>query len=169
MKKINTTAYHPQTDGLVENFNHTLRAMIAKHTKKFGCGWDMYLPQLLFAYRTKPHETAGESSFYLLYGRDTKLPTETAFTQPWSPYLIDIEDYRTKLTVGLTESWKQARQNVRKAQTNQKKYYDQHSIEVDFKVGERVMVYMPQEAQGKNRKLALPYHGPYRIATGSTD
>ena len=25
------------------------------------------------------------------------------------------------------------------------------------------MVYMPQEAQGKNRKLALLYHGPYRI------
>ena len=24
MKKINTTAYHPQTDGLVERFNHTL-------------------------------------------------------------------------------------------------------------------------------------------------
>ena len=36
MKKTNTTAYHPQTDGLVENFNRTLRAMIAKHAKTFG-------------------------------------------------------------------------------------------------------------------------------------
>jgi len=36
MKKTNTTAYHPQTDGLVENFNSTLRAMIAKHAKTFG-------------------------------------------------------------------------------------------------------------------------------------
>lgn len=54
-KKINTSAYHPQTDGLVENFNLTLRAMIAKHAKKLGRNWDVYLPQLLFAYRTKPH------------------------------------------------------------------------------------------------------------------
>ena len=169
MKKVNTTAYHPQTDGLVENFNRTLRAMIAKHAKKFGCEWDVYLPQLLFAYRTKPHESTGESPFYLLYGRDAKLPTETAFTRPWSPYLVDIEDYRTELTVGLTESWKQAKQNVCKAQTKQKKYYDHRSKEIDFKVGERVMVYMPQEAQGKNHKLALPYHGPYRILEVQTN
>ena len=28
---------------------------------------------------------------------------------------------------------------------------------------------MPQEAQGKNRKLALPYHGPYRILEVQTN
>ena len=33
MKKVNTTASHSQTDGLVENFNKTLRAMLAKHVK----------------------------------------------------------------------------------------------------------------------------------------
>ena len=169
IKKVNTTAYHPQTDGLVENFNRTLRAMIAKHTKKFGREWDVYLPQLLFAYCTKLHESTGESPFYLLYGRDAKLPTEAAFAQPLSPYLVDIEDYRTELTVGLTESWKQAKRNVRKAQTKQKKYYDHRSKEINFKVGERVMVYMPQEAQGKNRKLALPYHGPYCILEVQTN
>ena len=30
MQKLNTTAYHPQADGLVENFNRTLRAMLDK-------------------------------------------------------------------------------------------------------------------------------------------
>ena len=50
MAKINTTAYHPQTDGLVENFNRTLRAMLAKHSKEFGPEWDIYLQHLLFAY-----------------------------------------------------------------------------------------------------------------------
>ena len=44
MKKINTTYYHPQTDGLMENFNKTLRSMIAKHAKQFGMDWDKYLP-----------------------------------------------------------------------------------------------------------------------------
>ena len=162
-KKTNTTAYHPQTDGLVENFNRTLRAMIAKHAKKFGRDWDLYLPQLLFAYRTKPHESTGESPFYLLYGRDARLPTEAALSTPKSPYVVSVDDYKTELTIGLTESWKQARNNIKKAQTRQKSYYDRKAKEIDFQPGGHVMVYMPHEDQGKNRKLALPYHGPFRI------
>ena len=34
--KLSTTAYHAQTDGLVENFNRTLRAMVAKYAVKYG-------------------------------------------------------------------------------------------------------------------------------------
>ena len=29
--KVNTIAYHPQTDGLVERFNRTLLSMLANH------------------------------------------------------------------------------------------------------------------------------------------
>ena len=44
--KVNTTAYHPQTDGLVECFNRTLIAMLAKTSKKRGRDWDRRLPYL---------------------------------------------------------------------------------------------------------------------------
>ena len=50
-KKVNTTAYHPQTDGLVEWFNRTLTAMLAKSVEKRGPEWDERLPYVLFAYR----------------------------------------------------------------------------------------------------------------------
>ena len=40
MKKVNTTASHPQTDGLIENVNRTNRAMIAKRAHKFRNDWD---------------------------------------------------------------------------------------------------------------------------------
>ena len=36
MKKINTTAYHPECDGMVERFNRTLKTMIRKHVDLFG-------------------------------------------------------------------------------------------------------------------------------------
>ena len=32
-KKVNTTGYHPRTDGMVERMNRTLIGMIAKHTE----------------------------------------------------------------------------------------------------------------------------------------
>ena len=63
MKKVNTTACHPQTDGLVENVNRMIRAMIAKHAHKFRNDWDKCLHQLLFAYHIKPHDSSGGSPF----------------------------------------------------------------------------------------------------------
>ena len=48
--KLNTTAYHPQTDGLVERFNHTLTPMLSKTMEKNGKNWDRQLPYVLFAY-----------------------------------------------------------------------------------------------------------------------
>ena len=49
--KINTTAYHPQTDGLVERFNHTMTSMLAKTVQRGGRDWDQRIPYVLFAYR----------------------------------------------------------------------------------------------------------------------
>ena len=93
MRKLNTTAYHPQGDGLVEIFNRTLQAMLAKHAQEFGSAWDLHLQQLLFAYQSRPHASTGESPFYLLYGCDPQFPTETAFSKPHSVYQVDVEDY----------------------------------------------------------------------------
>ena len=163
MRKINTTAYHPQGDGLVENFNRTLQGMVAKHAKTFGPEWDLYLQHLLFAYRSKPHASTGESPFYLLYGRDPRVPTETALTKPRTPYQVDLDDYRIELTHGLTEAWKLAKKNIGMAQHKQKAQYDKQAKARAYHPGDRVMVYMPHEHSGKKRKMALPYHGPYRI------
>ena len=124
MKKINTTAYHPQTDGLVENFNRTLRAMLAKHSKQFGMDWDKHLQHLLFAYRTKPHGSTGESSFYLLYGRDARLPTESTLQSSPPLHMLDVGDYRTELVIGLSTAWDMARKSIEKAQSKQKFQYD---------------------------------------------
>jgi len=40
IRKINTSAYHPQTDGLVERFNRTLTDMLAKTVDHCGTDWD---------------------------------------------------------------------------------------------------------------------------------
>ena len=63
--KLNTTAYHPQTDGLVERFNGTLAQTLSMFVSSNQKDWDQHLPQVLFAYRVSPNATTGESPFYL--------------------------------------------------------------------------------------------------------
>ena len=164
MKKINTAGYHPQSDGLVEKFNSTLINMIAKCCETRQHDWDEYLPFLLFAYRSCVQESTRESPFCLLYGRDARLPTETALSQPESPpYLVDVEDYRTHLVSRMSHAWKLAQERIQQAQKAQKTQYDRRVTGGPLKVGDRVMVYQPNDMQGKTWKLARPYHGPYRI------
>ena len=121
------------------------------------------MQQLLFAYRVKPQDSTGESPFYLLYGRDARLPTETAVSRPLTPYQENLDDYRASLVAGLSEAWAAAKQSIGKSQKRQKRQYDKRTKSAKYQVGDRVMVFMPHETQGKNRKLALPHHGPYRV------
>jgi len=69
ISQIQTSPYHPQTDGLAERFNRTLKAMIRKLVSKEGEDWDRLLPYVLFAYCEVPQSTTGFSPFELLYGR----------------------------------------------------------------------------------------------------
>ena len=76
IKPIRTTPYHPQTDGLVERFNGTLKAMLKRTVSKEGKDWDRLLPYLLFAYREVPQASTGFSPFELLYGRNVRGPLD---------------------------------------------------------------------------------------------
>ena len=155
--KINTSGYHPQTDGLVEKFNSTLQCMISKASDKNPTEWDKQLPLLLFAYRSVVQESTKKSPFFLLYGRDPRLPTGMILEGTRTTYLVDIEDYQTELFINLTKAQQLALEK-------QRTFYDrQTSSSPKYGVGDRVMVYMPGETTEKDRKLTRPYHGPYCI------
>ncbi|KAG6921288.1 hypothetical protein G0U57_008804, partial [Chelydra serpentina] len=68
IQALRTSVYHPQTDGLVERFNRTLKAMIRKVVSRDGKDWDTY-------YLTSCSPSGGSASlhsfspFELLYGR----------------------------------------------------------------------------------------------------
>ena len=162
VKKINTTAYHPQTNGLTERFNRTLTDMLAKRVEKNGKDWDTHLPFVLFAYRASTQESTKESPFYLMYGRDPRLPTALEMDN-MSCEEMDVDSYKREVSTKLSEAWELAKNNNKKAQSKQKALYDRQTKSPQFSVGDRVFVYMPAAKACKAYKFARPFYGPYRI------
>lgn len=124
VKKMNTSGYHLQCDGLVEKFNSTLTGMVAKSAESQACDWDRHLAYLLFSYRVSVQDSTKESPFFLLYGRDAGLPTESAYHNQEQPTWLILTITRQNLIVtSLSEAWKIAQENINVAQSKQKTQY----------------------------------------------
>ena len=74
VKQLFTSAHHPQTNGMVERFNSTLKDMLASLAVEFGSQWVDVLQSATFAYNTSYHGTIGMTPYYCLFGREAITP-----------------------------------------------------------------------------------------------
>ena len=124
IRKLNTTAHHPQCDGMVERFNRTLKTLLRKHASKFGSQWDKYISGALWAYRNAPHDSTGEKPSFLLLGVDCRTPTEAALLPPNELEATEVSDYREEVIPSLSTARKLAAESIKIAQARYKGSYD---------------------------------------------
>jgi hypothetical protein len=160
--KINTSAYHPQTDGMVERFNSSLLKMLASYTASNQQDWDLWLPYVLFAYRTAPHSTTKLSPFMLLYGREANHPGDTMFPEPPIQYMEE-STYADILPRFLNKAWQIAKDNIQEAQEQYKSRYDRNATPHPFQIGEQLLIHTPQPRKGLSPKLQKLWSGPFTI------
>ncbi|XP_020979550.1 uncharacterized protein LOC110272078 [Arachis ipaensis] len=77
-----TSVEHPQANGLAEAANKVILAGLKCHLQDAKVAWVEELPQVLWAYRTIPYSTTGESSFRHAYGMETMIPVEVGERSP---------------------------------------------------------------------------------------
>ena len=161
VKSIRTTPYHPQTDGLVERFNQTLKQMLRKVMSEEGRNWDRMLPFVLFAYREVPHTSTRFSPFELIYGRDVRGPLEV-LKEAWTGSMqedSDILTYVTRVYLRIATAKELVEQNLKLAQKKQKKWYDKRARDLVLQEGEKVLLLLPTRSE----KLLAKWRGPYKV------
>ncbi|KAL1246972.1 hypothetical protein QQF64_034274 [Cirrhinus molitorella] len=160
---IRTSAYHPQTDGLTERFNQTLKNMLRKFVSDTGRDWDKWLPFLLFAYREVPQASTGFSPFELLYGWQVQGPLDL-IRKSWEDSTCREEEkgivqYVLEMRDRLEHYQEQARENLKEAQKAQKTWYDQNARQRQLQPGQKVLLLLPTSAN----KLLTKWQGPYTV------
>ncbi len=68
IEKLHTTAYHPQTNGVLERLHATIEVILGK-ARALGLDWVGQIPFVSFALRQAPNRTTGFSQFELVYGQ----------------------------------------------------------------------------------------------------
>jgi hypothetical protein len=155
-----STPYHPQTNGLVERFNRTLSESLAKLATDHIDNWDNYIAPILFAYRTTKHATTKIAPFFLLYGRDAKLPTDPLENDNTPTLINHLENLIDKIP----QEIEKVKVRIEKSQQKQKDRHDrkiQHQI--NFSIGEKVLYYDAAKEKQWTGKLNPKWKGPYYI------
>ena len=163
--KIRTSAYKPSTNGNIERFHATLHAMMSKVIANNQRDWDEHLPAIAFAYRTSVHETTGYTPFFLLHGREARIPADIAYGAPPDedekpgnlPEFVDNRQQR------LCEAYAWARQELKGSAQRRKQHYDLRAKPRTYGVGSWVWCLDPRRRQGRYQKWQSPYSGPFEI------
>ncbi|XP_046399957.1 uncharacterized protein LOC124166472 [Ischnura elegans] len=106
IRKLQTTAYHPACNGLVERSHRTLMDVLSHFVSENQRDWDEWLPFAMLAYRSSPHTSTGETPFYLLHGRDIELPFEDIMAPLQIDYSVG-ENYAAELSARLNIAFQQ--------------------------------------------------------------
>ncbi|XP_067305997.1 uncharacterized protein [Pseudorasbora parva] len=161
VKQLRTTVYHPQTDGLVERFNQTLKQMLRRVAAEDKRDWDLMIPYVLFGIREVPQASTGFTPFELLFGRQPRGLLDVAreaWEQQPAPHRTIIEHVR-QMRERIDRVMPLVRENLSKAQQAQQRHYDRAAQPREFQPGDRVMVLVPSSAC----KFLASWKGPYTV------
>ena len=158
VRQIKTSVYHPQTDGLVERFNQTLKHMLRKVVEVDGKNWDQLLPHVLFSIREVPQGSTGFSPFELVYGRRPRGMLDVA-KEAWEQQPSPQRSVVERMHHRMTQVWPLVREHMQQAQAQQARVYNRGAQVREFEPGHKVMVLVPTNAC----KFLAKWQGPYEI------
>jgi hypothetical protein len=74
IKHITTSAYHPQSNGMIERFHRQLKE--ALRSRQCGTAWAEHVPWVMLGLRAAPKEESGVSAAEAVYAQPLMLPNQ---------------------------------------------------------------------------------------------
>lgn len=146
VKKIRTTSYHPQVNGLVERWHRTLKAALM--TRLDTVSWVDELPTILFGLRAAGRSDNGVSAAEYTLGKTLRLPSEFFVTTN-----VEISD-TNNLLKGVHDAISKLKPITNTHRANRKWF-----VFADLQTCSHVFV----RDDSVRKPLKTPYDGPYKV------
>lgn len=161
IRKLQTTAFHPQSNGALERSHRTLTEYLRHYIADDQMNWDEWIPFAVFVFNTTPHTATGYTPHELMFGRKANIPGNLQMEPKNKSYSYD--DYVEELRLRLQTCYTRAREGLLKSKVKSKEYYDRGSKTELFREGDKVLLYDESVRRGRSRKLSAQWVGPYVV------
>jgi len=160
IKKIQMTAFHPESNGGLEHSHRVLAEYLQHYVHEDQTDWDEWVLYAVYVYNTTVHTTTAYTPFELVYGFRSEVPSALR-EAPTIQYNYD--NYLTELRGRLQSSHEVARQRLICRKEKSKEYYDKDSETLEVRVGQKVLLFDETVRRGRSKKLSPQYVGPYKV------
>lgn len=153
--KLNSTSYHHQSIGALENTHKNLGAFLRIQCDGHPETWSHWLPFWCYTYNNTVHSATKYTPFELVFGRTSNLPKITEEdVQP----LYNPDYYPFELRYRLQVAHSDARNNVLKSKNERKNVYDKSVNPVTYAKDDLILV-----RNETANKLDCLYDGPFVV------
>ena len=142
VQKSRTTPYHPMGNGQCERFNRTLLSMLGTTSAASKANWKTVVAPLVHAYNCTASEATGYSPYYLMFGRQPRLPVDLllGIRDEEQQQQLEYTTYVAALRERLAKAYKVASSTSSRLQRRHKSRYDHRSRGIPVAVGDRVLI-----------------------------
>lgn len=139
-QKLRTTAYHPQSNGLCEKMNQTIIHLLRTVPPHKRADWPILLPELIYMYNNHIHCSTGYTPYYLMFGRQGKLPADLALevSVPDDVNPLPQTDWVSDHQRRLADANDIVEARMEEVRKKQQLDYDQNAKAETFQVGNKV-------------------------------
>ena len=123
--------------------------------------WEELLGKVCFAYNTSVQSTTGFTPFFVMYGRETRLPIDCVFELPQQS--VQVTEYAYSLMKSLNQAYELARKKFGMKQQREKESYNKHQHGIPYAVRDIVRLHSTRVCSLHSRKFKKPRTNPYKM------